>query len=488
MRWVFAAKYNSDGTIERYKARGVVRGDQQRPGIDYDPNNIYAPVVGITTLRLILAIATILDYEIYQMDVKTAFLNATIHDELYMKQPQGYNDGTDRVCKLLKAMYGTKQAPFEWNELLHAFMLSQSWTPCISDPCIYFYLSKTGNIMIFAVFVDDCISIVSTYDIDEYNVFKTIFMNQYHTTDLGNAEFILKIKITRNRIARTLFLSQELYIEKVIQKYGLNNAKSVSIPEPNNIHLTHASGPLSTDLEHIEMMKDKPYRELVGSLLYATHTRIDIAHAVNIVSRYLNNPGILHWNYAKHIIKYLKGTSTYGLLYNGYELDGITIKTLTLSSYSDADWAGNIDTFRSTTGGLIYLGGNLIDGFTRSQHTVSLSSTESEYIAMTETLKQLKYCNNILNELKIIQIAPIILYCDNEGAIRTSMNKGMVTKLKHMNIRFHFIKDEVRNHFIKLQHIKTKQQLADILTKKLTPKPFKFLRDQLVNNQQQQQQ
>jgi hypothetical protein len=104
---------------------------------------------------------------------------------------------------------------------------------------------------------------------------------------------------------------------------------------------------------------------------------------------------------------------------------------------------------------------------------------------MTETLKQLKYCNNILNELKIIQIAPIILYCDNEGAIRTSMNKDMVTKLKHMNIRFHFIKDEVRNHFIKLQHIKTKQQLADILTKKLTPKPFKFLRDQLVNNQQQ---
>jgi hypothetical protein len=228
-------------------------------------------------------------------------------------------------------------------------------------------------------------------------------------------------------------------------------------------------------------MQSIPHRQIVGSLLYATATRFDIAHAVNMLSRYLVNPGVKQWEVAKHVANYLNSTSKFGLLYSGYEADGVTVKSINVSAYSDADWAGNVDTFKSTSGGLTYVGGNLIDAFTRSQHTVSLSSTESELIAVVETAKTVKWCKNVVSELGFTQSIPTPIYCDNESTIRTTLNKGIVSRLRHMNLRFYWIKDEVKHNTMKLFYIPSQQNLADILTKGLTPKPFKHLRDQLVS-------
>ena len=223
---------------------------------------------------------------------------------------------------------------------------------------------------------------------------------------------------------------------------------------------------------------------MVGSLLYATATRFDISHIVNVLARYLNNPGYLHIQAAKNVIKYLKGTDDYGLLYADYEEDGITVKSINISAYSDADWAGNVDNYKSTSAGILSVGENIVDGFTRSQHTVSLSSTESEFIAVVETSKGIKWAQSLLSEIGIPQILPIILYCDNKSTIAATLNKGMSSKLRHMNIRYHWIKDEVKKGDIKLVHVSTANQLADILTKTLTPKPFKLLRDRIVSKQQ----
>ena len=198
MQWVFTTKLKEDGTVDKHKARTVVRGDQQRPGNDFNPNNIYAPVVGIITLRIILSIVCILNYELFQMDVTQAFLHATVNEEIYVKQIQGYDDGTGRVCKLLKALYGIKQAPHEWNELLHEFMKSNGWCAIESDSCVYHRLSATNQIMIIAVFVDDLITGVATNDVNEYNEFKLLFMNRFTTKDLGDAKWILKMSVQRD--------------------------------------------------------------------------------------------------------------------------------------------------------------------------------------------------------------------------------------------------------------------------------------------------
>ena len=480
-QWVLATKLNSNGTIDKYKARLVVRGDQQCPGIDYDTNNIYAPVVGIISLRMVLTIVCILDYELYQMDVTQAFPNADVNEEIYIRQPQGYDDGTGRVYRLLKALYGIVQAPFLWNQLLDAFMVSCGWVACISDPCVYTFVSQTGNIMLFCAYVDDCLGACASVDIAEYNCFKVLFMNRFRTKDLGECQWILKMELKRNRKARTLFLSQELYIEKLVQVYKLGQTKSVSVPEVNHIKLGKYYCPDNGSIEQ-KNMKNYPYREMVGSLLYATHTRPDIAHVVNMLARYLINPGMVHYEAALTVIKYLKGTSTYGLLYTGYETDGITIKSIDINAYTDADWAGNVDSFKSTSGGIVCVGGNIIDAYTRSQHTVSYSSTESELIAAIDLLKVVKWCKNLLSELTFKQTSATTIYCDNESTINSTLNKGMVSKLKHMNIRYAALKDEVKYDTIKLVHVASKDNIADLLTKCLTPKPFKYLRDLIVQN------
>ena len=475
-RWVFKQKFNANGKIDKFKARVVAQGYTQIEGVDYF--DTYAPVVKYNSLRVILSIATIKDYEIKQMDVATAFLNADIKETLYMEQPPGFNTDKSKVCKLNKTIYGLKQSPMEWNKVLNDYLVSQQFIPLVSDPCVYQRKSKTGKVMIIAIFVDDIISCFHKSDESDFSYFKANFTQKYKTTDLGDATWILKMKITRDRKNRTLLLTQQLYNEMVVDRFNMSNAKCSTTPEKISHELSLSQCP--TTVEEKEAMLAIPYKSAIGSLLYATiSTRPDIAHSTGMLARYLHNPAREHWNAAKVTLSYLKSTSNYGLKYTGFNRDG-SEKSITTSAYSDANWAGDKEDRKSTTGYLVSVGNNLTSWKSQKQQTVAQSSAESEYIAVAECTKELLWTNSLLEELSLPQTSPSIIQCDNQAAISYTDTNAINNKLKHIQIKWHAIKDCVARKQIKVNWVSTTEQLADILTKPLGEQVFTPLRDQLV--------
>ena len=304
-KWVFKTKLNSDGSVARYKARLVAKGFTQREGIDF--NETFAPVMKYKSLRILLAIAALMNWEIKQMDVETAFLNGKLKEEVYMKMPPGLDllaeaaaaeeessssssssgaahieRGGDEVCRLKKAIYGTKQASNVWHESIHTTLTSIGFQSCISDPCVYIKFSRTGNPILIGLFVDPSIPIHATDDTEEWNALKSQLCERYDMKDLGDAEFVLGMKITRNRQLRTLTLTQEVYAEKVVHQFGMGDCKPADTPEEFGAHLSSAD--CAVNEEEKKMMADAPYMELVGSLLYATiSVRPDLSHVVGVL-------------------------------------------------------------------------------------------------------------------------------------------------------------------------------------------------------------
>lgn len=473
-KWVYKHKIGKDGTIESYKARLCAKGYSQKEGIDY--NETFAPVLKYKSLRIILALAAINDLEIKQMDVETAFLNATIKEEVYMQQPEGYETGGAKsACKLNKTLYGTKQAPNEWNAELDQFITSTGYTRCLSDTCIYVRVSRSGRTMILAIFVDDIISVYAKEDEEEWLQYKALFLNKYKMKDLGDAEWVLKMRIKRDRSKRLITIDQNVYIEKVIKQFNMENSTVVPTPATEQ-PLTENDSP-TTD-EARQQMKNIPYRSLVGALMYASvSTRPDIAYAVNSISRFMENPGQAHWQAGKRIIRYLNGTSKVGLKYDG----GGKQDSMKLTVYADADWAGDIDSRKSTSGMVIKLNNCVISWLSKKQQTVALSTAEAEYMAISAAVQEVKWIKQLLNELKVnLGTEPITLYTDNKAAIAIGENDVQHNRTKHIDIRHHFIRDEVKNKFIKLLWIETKDQLADINTKALSTTIFRRLRDRML--------
>jgi hypothetical protein len=315
-RWLLKFKRDENGNIIKFKARLVVQGFTQRDGIDYDSSKIYAPVVKIKTFRFMLSYVCINDYELVQMDVVTAFLNANMDDKykVYMKQPEGYEDGTNRVCLLKKALYGTKQAPYNWYTMISQFLFSIKWEPTKSDPCLFYKHSKNNKLMLIAIYVDDITSAYHIDDLNEFNEFKSLFMNKFTTTDIGEATWILGMLIQRNRTKRLMFISQTAYAKVILSKMGMDQCKSTSTPEQSGITKQLSEYNALNDLDDTNY----PYDKAVGLLLYlAMITRPDLLHTVSILSRYTKNTGALHITMVKRALRYLSGTIHYGLLYTG---------------------------------------------------------------------------------------------------------------------------------------------------------------------------
>ena len=473
-KWVFKKKINKEGKVERYKARLVAKGFRQIEGIDYD--EVFAPTAKYKSLRIVLAIANELDYEIVQMDVETAFLNATIDEEIYMEQPEGFHSGDkNEVLQLLKAIYGTKQAPNRWNKTLNEFISRKlKYKRCQSDPCVYVRMSKNGNVMIIIVFVDDIISAYHTNDEQEWQQFKNRFMKEYKMKDLGNAEWILGMRITRDRKNGTLTIDQEVYVKKVLNEFNMQECKTVSTPEAPE-RLSADDQPKTT--EEQEEMKTQPYRSLVGSLMYAAiASRIDIAHAVNIGSRYMNNPGKKHLVAMKKVLRYLRGTTDKKLKYKASGKNEFTI-----TAYSDADWAGDVDERKSTTGFITKVNNNIISWNSKKQPTVALSSCEAEYYAVSDTLKELKWIHQFLMELNCAPVrAPMIIFCDNQSAINLCKHDANHSRTKHIDIKHHFIRQAVESNEVIVEWVNTSEQEADILTKPLGKQLFEQLRSRIM--------
>jgi hypothetical protein len=457
-KWIFKIKHNADGSIQRYKARLVVKGFLQTQGVDF--NETFAPVVKFTSIRCLLAIGTILDLEIHQMDVKTAFLNGELEEEIYMQQPEGLEKGSSNklVCKLNKAIYGLKQAPRAWYQKINAYLLKSGFSRTNTDHSVYILNSKESKVII-SIYVDDLLLLSN--NLSKLEEVKRELANAFDMKDLGQVHYLLGIQITRNRQTRTTQLSQTKYLQGILERFSMQDCKPLSTPQDVNSKLSKAMEPLTK--EEVESMVKIPYQSAVGSLMYAmVATRPDIAVAVGVVSQFMNNPGQQHWTAVKRIFRYLKGSMDFCL-----ELSGNN-KLVKLEGYCDADWAGNVDNRRSTTGYTFTLAGASISWKSRHQPTVALSTTEAEYMAATEATKEAVWLRAFLDNLGYKQLNPTSILDDNQSCISLTKNPTYHARTKHIDIQHHFVREKVEANEVIFQFCGTDKMVADILTKPLS--------------------
>jgi len=455
-KWVYKHKRGPKGEIIRYKARWVIRGDQQREGIDF--NETFATVVKPMSYKLIFAIAAALDWEIDQMDVKTAFLYGKVKETVYMEQPTGLGDGSAKVCKLDRALYGLKQAPRVWYQTLAEFLKELGFSPLDTDHSVF---HKKGVIM--AIYVDDLL--ITGRDRKEIDLLKEALSRRFQMSDLGAVSYYLGMTITRDRPNRTLRLGQRSYIDRMIRDFGME----LSNPSPTPMD-TASSSLVPAPKDYSASPQDiKEYQRLIGSLMYAMlGSRPDIAFAVSMVSRFASNPTAEHIKAAKRILRYLKGTLDFELTYRG-DLTALT-------GYSDADWGGDKDTRRSTGGFLFNVGSGIVSWSSKRQPTVALSSCESEIMAETQAAKEAIWLSNFLGEILQQKQVAVVIHCDNQGAIALAQDDRFHARSKHIHMRHKWIQEAVAEDLVDLKYVPTAKQLADGLTKPLPRDKFEFFR------------
>jgi hypothetical protein len=390
--------------------------------------------------------------------VKTAFLHGDLEEEIYMEQSEGFRvkGKEDYVCRLKKSLYGLKQAPRQWYKKFESVMEEQGYRKTTSDHCVFVQKFPDGDFIILLLYVDDMLIVgMNSSRIDRL---KKQLSQSFAMKDLGPAKQILGVRIQRSRKDKKLFISQEKYIEKVLERFNMNNAKVVSSPLATHFKLSTKQSP-STD-EEKEDMERIPYASAVGSLMYAmVCTRPDIAHAVGVVSRFLSDPGREHWNAVKWIMRYLRGTSKLCLSFgSGKPM---------LVGYTDSDMAGDVDTRKSTSGYLITFSGGAVSWQSRLQKCIALSTTEAELIAATEACKELLWMKKFLQELGFKQ-QQYVLFCDNQSTIHLAKNSSFHSRSKHIDVRYHWIRDTLNDKLLTLEKIHTDDNGSDMLTKALT--------------------
>lgn len=451
--WVFKIKRDPFGNIEQYKARLVAKGCAQRKGFDY--SEVYAPVARLSTIRTLLSIINHDGLHTRQMDVKNAFLHGNLEETIFMKQPEGFTENPKLVCKLNKALYGLKQAPRAWNLRFDTYIKQHGLRRSDYDECLY-TIQKGDNKLYMILYVDDIIiaSNNSRYILE----IKKILESEFCMKDMGEVHHFLGIQIQRT--AEGMMLRQENYLKNLLKRFNMEECKGVKTPMQERSAAVTEPSACIVDL--------KPYRELVGCLMYVTlTTRPDLSAAVNYYSRFQSNATEVQWMGLKRILRYIQDTVSIGLFYSNRNSE-------VLIGYADSDWAGDIDR-KSTTGYLFEVYGAVVSWATRKQSSVALSSTEAEYVALATAATELLWLKGLLKDLFVNCDTPIVIFEDNQSCIHL-LSKREHCKLKHVDIKYNFIRDLFTQHVIDVKYVPSADQKADILTKPLCKNQFIKLR------------
>lgn len=467
-KWVF--RVQSAGGESRYKARLCARGFTQRPGLDY--GEIFSPVVRYDSLRILLAIAAAEDLELGQFDVKTAFLYGELEEDIHMLVPEGIEvkqcDGMKYVCKLKKSLYGLKQSPRCWNRKFVSFLSKFELVESDADKCV-FYRKGCPDKLMLALFVDDGLLLGRNRTVLN-DILESL--GKEFNIKISDAQTFCGMEITRDRTSKSVYIHQATYTKMILRRFHMTDANAVAVPADPEVRLEKT--------RDCDTLIRFPFREAVGSLLFlATVSRPDISFATSAVSKYLNNFNESHCKAVKRIFKYLNGTRCYGLMYES-EKNG-----LGFFSYSDSDYAGDTDTRRSTSGFVCMLAGGPITWSSQCQKMVTLSTTEAEYVAASVTVKDIIWIRKMLKDIGHQCCAATKLYIDNQSAIKLVKNPEYHKRTKHIDIRFHFIREKYDSGEICVLYVPSENQVADIFTKPLGKDRFIRLRTllniQLIN-------
>ena len=462
-KWVFKTKRDSRDNLERYKARLVAKGFTQKDGVNY--KETFSPVSKKDSFRIFMALAAHYDLELYQMDVKTAFLNGNLNEEVYMDQPMGFIEkGKEHmVCKLKRSIYGLKQASRQWYLKFNDTIVSFGFEENIIDRCIY--LKVCGSKFIFLIlYVDDIL--LATNDLHLLHETKRFLSNNFEIKDMGEVTYVIGIEIFRNRSLGMLGLYQKSYINKVLERFRMQNCSASPVPIQKGDKFSLMQCP-HNDLER-KQMQAIPYASVVGSMMYAQIcTRLDISFVVGMLGRYQSNPWLDHWKAAKKVLRYLQGTKEYMLTYRRSD-------HLEVIGYSDSDYAGCVDTRKSTCGYLYLLAGGAISWKSVKQSVIATSTMEAEFVACFEAMVQAKWLQNFISGLGIVDsiARPLKIYCDNSVAVFFSKNDKYSKGSKHMELKYFAVKEEVQKQRVSIEHISTNLMIDDPLRKGLPPKTF----------------
>uniref|UniRef100_A0A2N9IBP1 Integrase catalytic domain-containing protein n=1 Tax=Fagus sylvatica TaxID=28930 RepID=A0A2N9IBP1_FAGSY len=459
-RWVFTIKYKADGTIERCKARLVAKGYTQTYGIDY--TETFAPVAKINTVRILLSLAVNLDWPLHQFDVKNAFLHGNLQEEVYMELPPGCNlqtEGNKQVCRLRKSLYGLKQSPRAWFGRFTSFMKSIGYKQSNSDHTL-FLKHNEEQITALIVYVDDMI--VTGNDLEERKTLQEHLAREFEMKDLGELKYFLGIEVSRSK--KGIFLSQRKYALDLLNETGMTACSPASTPMEENLKLCVHPNQVPANKER--------YQRLVGRLMYLAHTRPDLAYVLSVVSQFMHSPSEEHMNAVIRILRYLKSSPGKGILFTkGDNLD--------INGYTDADWAGSVQDRRSTSGYFTFVGGNLVTWRSKKQEVVARSSAEAEYRGMAKAICEMLWIRNLMQDLHIKQVSPMKLYCDNKAACDIAHNPVQHDRTKHVEVDRHFIKEKLEEKLIEVPHVRSQDQLADVLTKAVSNQAFNGCLDKL---------
>ncbi|KAJ3691578.1 hypothetical protein LUZ61_020742 [Rhynchospora tenuis] len=387
VKWVYKKKLNAQGEVKRYKARLVAKGYKQKAGIDYE--EVFAPVAIMETIRLLISLAAQNKWNIYQMDVKSAFLNGVLEEEVYIEQPPGYiKEGKEnKVLKLKKALYGLKQAPRAWNTRIDTYFKEHGFVQCPYEHALYVKVCD-DDIMFVALYVDDMIFKGNNNKMIEK--FKLEMSKEFEMTDLGLMSYFLGLEVKQDKSG--IFVSQEAYAKDVLKRFKIDYCNPVCTPVESRTKLSRYDEGKAVDATQ--------YRSLVGSLCYLMCMRPDIAYGVGLVSRYMEDPKMSHWKAIKRIIRYVKGTLSHGLFYSYTD-------EFDLVGYTDSDWCRDIDDRKSTAGFVFYMGDTAFTWVLKKQPIVTLSTCEAEYVAASSCVCHAIWLRKLLKDMNFARDQPM---------------------------------------------------------------------------------